>query len=84
MSSVDESMLTGEPVPVQKRPARALIGGTTQWRGGCAFARITARGSETCWRRFPVAARGSRLRAPIQRLADRVSGVFVPVVVARR
>ncbi len=80
MSSVDESMLTGEPVPVDKQTGARLIGGTTN-RQGLLTARITALGGETMLEqilRLLRAAQGEK--APMQRLADRVSAVFVPVV----
>ena len=80
MSSVDESMLTGEPVPVDKETGARLIGGTTN-RQGLLKARITALGAETMLEqvlRLLRAAQGEK--APMQRLADRVSAVFVPAV----
>ncbi|MGD0577646.1 MAG: heavy metal translocating P-type ATPase, partial [Bryobacteraceae bacterium] len=79
-SSVDESMLTGEPVPVDKETGARLIGGTTNGQG-ILKARITALGGETMLEqvlRLLRAAQGER--APMQRLADRVSAVFVPAV----
>jgi len=79
-SGVDESMLTGEPVPVDKQAGSAVIGGTTNGQG-VLRARVTALGGETMLEkvlRLLRAAQGEK--APMQRLADRVSAVFVPAV----
>jgi Cu+-exporting ATPase len=79
-SGVDESMLTGEPVPVDKQAGSAIIGGTTNGQG-VLRARVTALGGETMLEkvlRLLRAAQGEK--APMQRLADRVSAIFVPAV----
>ena len=79
-SAVDESMLTGEPLPVTKNPGDAVIGGTLNTTGAFRF-RATKVGADTVLQqivRLVQQAQGSK--APIQRLADRISGVFVPVV----
>ena len=79
-SRVDESMLTGESVPVPKDPGAAVTGGTMNRTGAFRF-RVTRIGKDTVLQqilRMVEEAQGSR--APIQRLADRVSAVFVPVV----
>ena len=79
-SGVDESMLTGEPAPVDKQPGSVVIGGTTNGQG-VLRARVTALGGETMLEkvlRLLRAAQGDK--APMQRLADRVSAVFVPAV----
>ncbi|HKC47764.1 MAG TPA: copper-translocating P-type ATPase, partial [Gemmatimonadales bacterium] len=81
-SAVDESMLTGEPLPVTKQPGAEVIGGTVNTTGSFTF-RITRVGKDTALGqivRMVEEAQGSK--APIQRLADRVAGVFVPVVMA--
>jgi Cu+-exporting ATPase len=79
-SSVDESMVTGEPIPVTKAPGDTVIGATINQTGSFRF-RATKVGAETMLAqiiRLVEAAQGSK--APIQRLADRVSSYFVPVV----
>jgi Cu+-exporting ATPase len=79
-SSVDESMLTGEPLPVTKGSGDTVIGATLNTTGAFRF-RATRVGADTVLQqivRLVQRAQGSK--APIQRLADRISGVFVPVV----
>ncbi len=80
-SAVDESMVTGEPLPVERRIGDRVIGGTTS-RTGSFEMRTLAVGSATVLARIVQLMRDAQAtRAPIQRLADRVSAVFVPVVV---
>jgi Cu+-exporting ATPase len=79
-SSVDESMMTGESVPIEKGPDDPLIGATINQRGVLRM-RATKVGTDTRLSQIIRAveqAQGSK--APIQRLADRISGIFVPVV----
>lgn len=81
-SSVDESMLTGEPVPVFKQPGDKVTGGTLNGTG--SFVMIAERvGRETLLAQIvAMVASAQRSRAPIQRLADRVAAIFVPAVIA--
>ena len=81
-SAVDESMLTGEPLPVPKKPGDRVVGGTIN-RLGSFQLRAMAVGADSVLAqivRLMREAQGSR--APIQRLADRISAVFVPVVIS--
>ncbi len=80
-TSVDESMVTGEPIPVEKAEGSNLIGGTIN--GSRAFMmRAEKVGSETVLAQIVrMVGEAQRSRAPIQRLADVVSGYFVPAVV---
>ena len=81
-ATVDESMITGEPLPVEKAPGDALTGGTLA-RSGSVVMRAERVGAETTLARIvALVAKAQRSRAPIQALADRVAGVFVPAVVA--
>jgi P-type Cu+ transporter len=80
-SAVDESMVTGEPIPVHKHPGDPVVAGTVNGTGTCVM-RAERVGSETLLARIvAMVADAQRSRAPIQRLADRVSGYFVPAVV---
>jgi Cu+-exporting ATPase len=80
-SSVDESMITGEPMPVEKAPGARVTGATVNGTG--AFIMRAERvGAETLLARIvQMVAEAQRSRAPIQKLADIVAGYFVPIVV---
>ena len=81
-SAVDESMLTGESVPVDKAAGSRLYSGTVNINGRLLM-RVTATGEETALAHIIAAVqRAQSSRANIQRLGDRVSSVFVPLVVA--
>lgn len=80
--TVDESMVTGESMPVTKEAKSKLIGGTINQTGGLVM-RAEKIGRDTMLARIvQMVAEAQRSRAPIQRLADTVSGWFVPVVIA--
>ncbi len=80
-SSVDESMISGEPLPVEKTEGDALTGGTLN-KNGSLIMRAEKVGAETTLARIvELVAKAQRSRAPIQGLADRVSFFFVPAVV---
>ncbi|MCD2316908.1 heavy metal translocating P-type ATPase [Sphingomonas sp. IC-11] len=81
-SSVDESMLTGEPVPVEKTAEAQVTGGTVNGTGSLVME-ARAVGADTMLARIVrMVAEAQRSRAPIQAVADRISGWFVPLVVA--
>ena len=80
-SAVDESMVTGESMPVAKQPGDRVIGGTVNGTG-TSIMRAERVGSETLLAQIVnMVAQAQRSRAPIQKLADVVSGYFVPLVV---
>jgi Cu+-exporting ATPase len=80
-SAVDESMVTGEPIPVEKTPGSRVTGGTVNERGSFMM-RAERVGHETLLARIvQMVSEAQRTRAPIQRLADQVSAWFVPAVV---
>ena len=81
-AALDESMITGEPLPVEKGLGDPLTGGTLA-KSGSLVMRAERVGAETTLARIvALVAKAQRSRAPIQALADRVAGVFVPAVVA--
>ena len=80
-SAVDESMVTGEPVPVEKKPGDVLIGATVNGTGSLLM-RAEKVGSDTLLSQIVrMVSEAQRSRAPIQKLADVVAGYFVPAVV---
>jgi len=82
VSAVDEAMVTGEPIPVEKKPGDRLVGATVNGTGSLVM-RAERVGAETLLARIvQMVAGAERSRAPIQKLADRVAGYFVPAVVA--
>ncbi len=81
-SAVDESMISGEPIPVQKLAGDRVIGATVNTTGALSM-RAEKVGSDTLLARIvQMVADAQRSRAPIQKLADLVAGYFVPVVIA--
>ena len=80
-SSVDESMVTGEPIPVQKETGARVTGGTINGTGGFTM-RAEKVGSDTLLAQIVrMVGEAQRTRAPIQRLADQIAAYFVPAVV---
>ena len=80
-SAIDESMVTGEPIPVEKTPGDRVVGATINGTGALIM-RAEKVGSETLLSRIvAMVAEAQRSRAPIQKLADTVSGYFVPIVI---
>ncbi|MEO0559242.1 MAG: heavy metal translocating P-type ATPase [Bacteroidota bacterium] len=81
-SAIDESMVTGEPLPVDKTEGDPVTGATIN-RAGAFTMRVTRVGADTTLQTIVRLVREAQgRRAPIQRLADRVAGVFVPIVLA--
>ena len=80
-SYVDESMITGEPVPVSKGPDDEVVGGTVNGNGAFTF-RATRVGADTVLARIIKMVEDAQAsKPPIQQLADRIAGVFVPIVI---
>ena len=79
-SFVDESMLTGEPTPVQKVLGSRVVGGTINRTGAFTYRATTLGDASTLARIVRLMRDAQGTRAPIQRLADRISSVFVPAV----
>jgi len=81
-SSVDESLVTGEAIPIEKHAGDSVIGSTINGTGGLVM-RAAKVGAETLLSRIvAMVAEAQRSRAPIQKLADVVAGYFVPIVIA--
>lgn len=81
-SAIDESMVTGEPIPVEKRPGDHIIGATVNGTGSFVM-RAERVGAETLLSQIvQMVAEAQRSRAPIQKLADLVAAYFVPTVIA--
>lgn len=81
-SNVDEAMITGEPVPVEKGVGDAVIGGTVNGTGSFVMAASQVGGDTVLARIIDLVGSAQRSRAPIQRVADTVAGWFVPAVIA--
>ncbi len=80
-SSIDESMITGEPVPVEKNDGDPVTGGTVNGTGSFEMKALKIGADTLLAQIIDMVNKASRSKAPIQNLADKVSGYFVPVVV---
>jgi P-type Cu+ transporter len=81
-SSVDESMISGEPIPVKKQKGDKVIGATVNTTGSLTMQAEKVGRDTLLAQIVRMVAEAQRIRAPIQKLADTVSGYFVPVVIA--
>ncbi len=81
-SAVDESMITGEPVPVAKKAGDAVTGATVNGNGALVIEALKVGGDTVLAQIVRMVSEAQRSRAPIQRLADKVAAVFVPVVIS--
>ena len=80
-SSVDESMISGEPIPVEKQEGSKVVGATINGTGSLTM-KAEKVGAETLLARIvTMVSEAQRSRAPIQKLADKIAGIFVPVVI---
>ena len=81
LSAVDESMVTGEPIPAEKEPGAPVTGGTINTTGSLLIRAERVGGDTLLAQIVRMVAEAQRSRAPIQRLADRIAAYFVPAVV---
>src|SRR6185503_19150827 len=81
-SSVDESMVSGEPIPVEKEPGTAVVAGTVNGTGGLVVRADRVGGDTLLARIVRMVTEAQRSRAPVERLVNRVSRYFVPAVLA--
>src|SRR5207302_5050591 len=81
-SAVNEAMLTGEPLPVAKKPGDEVIGGTINTTGSITFSATRVGKDAALGQILRMVEDAQSSKAPIQGLADRVAGVFVPIVIA--
>ena len=80
-SYIDESMVTGEPMPVSRKPGDAIIGGTVNASGSFRYRATTLGEASVLARIVALMRQAQGSRAPIERVADRISGIFVPSVI---
>ena len=81
-SAIDEAMLTGESLPIAKKPGDRVIGGTVNLTGALRYSATTLGADSVLAQIVKLMRDAQGSRAPIQRMADRISGIFVPVVIS--
>ena len=79
-SAIDESMITGEPIPVEKRPGSRVVGGTLNTTGGLVIRAERVGGDTLLAQIVSMVGQAQRSRAPIEKLVNKVAAVFVPAV----
>jgi Cu+-exporting ATPase len=79
-SAIDESMITGEPIPVEKRPGSRVVGGTLNTTGGLVIRAERVGGDTLLAQIVNMVGQAQRSRAPIEKLVNKVAAVFVPAV----
>jgi Cu2+-exporting ATPase len=81
-SFVDESMISGEPVPVEKKPGEKVFAGTINQKGSLRFSADKVGGETVLAQIIKMVQQAQGSKAPVQRLVDKIAGIFVPVVIA--
>jgi P-type Cu+ transporter len=81
-SSIDESLITGESIPVPRRPGDRVIGGSLNFEGALEYQATSLGAESVLGQMMRLVEEAQSSRAPMQQLADRVSAIFVPVVLA--
>ena len=80
-SFVDESMISGEPVPIEKRPGESVFAGTINQKGAFRFTAQKVGGETVLAQIIRMVQEAQGSKAPVQKLVDRIAGIFVPVVI---
>ncbi len=80
-SFVDESMISGEPIPVEKIPGDQVFAGTINQKGGFQFTAAKVGGDTVLAQIIKMVQQAQGSKAPVQRLVDKIAGVFVPIVI---
>ena len=80
-SFVDESMISGEPLPVQKTEGQKVFGGTINQKGSFQFQAVKVGGDTMLAQIIEMVKKAQGSKAPVQKLVDRIAGIFVPVVI---
>jgi Cu2+-exporting ATPase len=81
VSFVDESMISGEPIPVEKKPGKKVFAGTINQKGSFQFTADKVGGDTILAQIIKMVQQAQGSKAPVQRLVDKIAGIFVPVVI---